>query len=352
MSPELTEDVKTPTEEAAPSPASAPDAPADSPPAEVVKPTSMLEAVEEALKKPTSDVVDSLEPSTQPETETPVGEPSKEKAPPEQVSIDPKDYAKEPFGKHPRFKAMLAEVKSSRETVAQQAEELTKLKADFTQAEATVQDYVNFRTEVQKANLGADEISSGFTIMAKMKNNPVEALPLLEAEVQKLKSYLGLSLTPDLQDRVDKGLVDNDTALLLSQERARLTHEATLAAQRATQVESAASAQQIQSVKTSVEAWEANWKKSDPDYTHLREFVLGEIQFQLSQRGFPPTPEVALQMAEQAKAVVTARLAKLRPVKKEITPIRPHMQPANTESAPKTMLEVVEREMRKAQSQY
>jgi hypothetical protein len=304
---------------------------------QAVKPSSMLEAVQEALKP--TERAEAKESAPQPEAEA--GQEQKPPVKTDEVSTDEKDYAKEPFGKHPRFKRVLTELKTVKERSTALASENAKLKEDFESSSKTVTEFETFRGAVQEAGLSASEVSEGFTIMALMKQEPEKALPMLLAKVEMIQQFLGEKLPSDLQERVDKGLVDEETARLLSRERAKYVNDSASANARAESVEARQAQSQTATLKSAVDVWESQWKSSDPDYAKKSPFVESEVLRLIKLEGPPQTAKAATDLAEKAKKNVEERLSSFRPAKPEVRRVSGGDGSSTIVAKPKSLLEAV-----------
>jgi hypothetical protein len=158
-----------------------------------------------------------------------------------------------------------------------------------------------------------EEVAEGFEIMARLKSgDPArlrEALEWFEPRVQSLRETLGAVLPADLQERVDGGMLDEDTARELASTRAtnalrdrqdKARNEAAVEVHSADQRR-----QQQQAVATALTAWENGIKGSDPDYAKKAELVESTALAMATRDGPPKSPEAAVELAQRAYAKVT-----------------------------------------------
>ena len=235
-----------------------------------------------------------------------------------------------PFHEHPRWKEMISE----RDGYKQSHEELSGLKGYMT-----------------NAGLSTDEVNNGFEIMRLIKHDPAQALAALKPYVDQLEQITGVHLSSDIQERVDEGYLDEDSARELSELRSRNTL-ATQASERAT-AEANTIRQQTQvtqhadQVSSAVSEWENKWSSTDPDYKLKQPKVMEKIELNLLKYGPPKTREQAVELAESCRQQVNADFTALRPRKGEVKPITGGSSPKST-AEPTTLMEAINAGLAKA----
>lgn len=194
--------------------------------------------------------------------------------------------AKLPFHKHPRWQEVLRERDS--------------YKAGHEQFE-------QIQTFMQVNQLDAAEVANGFKIMALMRQDPEQALELLRPYVDSLELATGRKLPDDLADRVENGLIDEDTA----RETARLRADVQRGKQRSEVLEQNTVQQQqiaqAQAVQTAVRVVEAELQGSDPDYQRKAPFLMDRIRALILAEN-PRTPEQATAIVRRAHKDVSEQL--------------------------------------------
>lgn len=252
------------------------------------------------------------------------------------------------FGKHPRFRALLKE----RKTLLKRQEAITQERDDalaHSQAAASeVQNFRTFKQTCQQQGIGAEDVNAAFTFMTLMRKNPREALRIGRAVIADLEQETGDALPDDLKDRVEKGELDEPSALEISQERAKRrlaenqTHQAVETVQTtAQQQELARIGRAMQEVKAEMASWEDGWKKSDPDFAKKHPLLIMRVKEVATAK--PPTTALeAREMAESALKWVNDYLRTVQPKKQTVTPIRGGTPPARTVAVAKTPQEVVD----------
>lgn len=130
--------------------------------------------------------------------------------------------------------------------------------------------------------------------------------------VQLAEEYLGVSLPPDLQQRVREGHMTSQAALAFSRERMdRAMSQNNLARQQQAfgQYQQYTTQQQQQQqrerlaeeIRVGVNAWESHIEQSDPDYAqHKRAAVQNMMWSVVRERGKPESTEQAIQVAQES----------------------------------------------------
>ena len=279
------------------------------------EPKSLLEAVSAAIEIDAKEESSSVSKESNEETDT---------------SVETDDDTP-PFHEHPRWQEMITE----RDSFKQSHQELMGLKSYMTEA-----------------GLSIDEVNTGFEIMKNIKENPQAALEALMPYIEQMETSTGRRLSADIQERVDEGYLDEESAREMSQLRSR-EQLATEASQRA-----AAQAQQIQqqqqvqqhatNVSGAVSEWETQWSSSDPDYKLKQPKVMEKIELYLLKNGAPSSREQAVQIAEECRKSVDNELSHFRPRKGSVNPITGGSSPKSTPE-PKSLMEAMQQGLAAAQ---
>lgn len=183
-----------------------------------------------------------------------------------------------------------------------------------------------------ESNITADDFSSGLKIMRAMKNDPAAAYDLLRPVMDALEMSLGHRLPPDLQQKVENGVIDEGTGRELARQRgatAAATSHATEANRRA-QALSEERQQAVERQETenyaavcahAVSSYESDWMAKDPDYQRKRPFVRDKLVAIITEEGLPESPEGAIEQVKKARAEVEGHFATIMPVKTK--PVKP-----------------------------
>jgi len=280
------------------------------------EPKSLLEAVSAAIEIDAKEESSSVSEEGNEETDA-------------SVETDTDDTP--PFHEHPRWQEMITE----RDSFKQSHQELMGLKSYMTEA-----------------GLSIDEVNTGFEIMKNIKENPQAAYEALMPYIEQMETSTGRRLSADIQERVDEGYLDEESAREMSQLRSR-EQLATEASQRA-----AAQAQQIQqqqqvqqhatNVSGAVSEWETQWSSSDPDYKLKQPKVMEKIELYLLKNGAPSSREHAVQIAEECRKSVNNELLQFRPRKGSVSPITGGSSPKSTPE-PKSLMEAMQQGLAAAQ---
>lgn len=228
-------------------------------------------------------------------------------------AVDPKAEAKseediakekaedERFDKHPRFKELRGQVAQRDKVIAEY-----KPKAE---------QFDQITGFMKEQNLNNDEVGQLFQVGALLKNDPMAAYKAIEPIWRKLEALVGDVLPADIQDRLDKGLVDEDTARELARQRGTASVRAgqdALAMERKRQADAEAETQRRadDEAKTranfagAVDAYWATLAKRDPDLADKEDLVEGRMAVLIRNEGMPSTPEQAVEMTKRAYAEV------------------------------------------------
>lgn len=309
------------------------DASADSSPANETGETreTLLEATRRALAEADSPPA---EPDQAPKdresakADAPEGE-AKPEANADDKSAEDDPDKPPPFHEHPRWK------------------QLTRERAELRQEVEAMKPLADRQREIlgfmERHEMSPEDVRQGFAIMAALRTDPAEAWKLMEPIVRSVRAFMGDELPPDLQDRVDQGLVDEDTA----RETARLRNRQTFdferqhrQAQRQVQQQSVTRATEAeQAVVSAVDAW-FDGKRADPDFASIEPFVPGETlrmqgEWQRARKPYD-TPEAAKALMEEVWTGLRARLApKRQPIR--TTPSAPRSPTGNSSARPASL---------------
>jgi len=198
---------------------------------------------------------------------------------------------------------------------------------------------------MEDANLSTEEVNRGFDLMRAMKNDPVNALPVLEHYAAQLRGITGEELPSDLRDEVDSGRLTEEHARALSQARARevlATRKVEQVTHREAETQQAQeAAQSAQVVQETVSTWERNWSESDPDYKAKQPRVMEKIELAIHRNGPPETPQAAIELVEKCKGEVDSDLKQFVPKRHAVKPVTGGSAPKSARE-PETTLDVID----------
>lgn len=226
-----------------------------------------------------------------------------------------------PFHEHPAWKRIVRE----RDTYRTDAER-----------------YGNVLGFMEEHRISAEEVATGFTVMAQLKNDPAKFLETIKPYVEAAQRAVGELLPDDLRQKVDNGAIDEESARELARTRAAAA-AATEGQKRAeTQVADTTRATAAQQMGSAVSTWEIGIQSRDPDYPRKQEEVQDRALALMRVKGAPKTPEEAVALVKQAYQEVNRRLAARIPRDRRDNP-----QPSGSSAAadvrpePKSLLDVV-----------
>ena len=242
---------------------------------------------------------------------------------------DFKDAETLPFGKHPRFKKLLQQWHADQEPARQ---------------------YRQVQSFLAENGVPPDMAAEGLkqaALLQHARRGSVEHARLLLQDLDKsaneIRELLGEAIPEDLRQKLDTGLVDEDSARELAQARSKLS-----IAERERKREredASASVRQAaaQAAQVAVHTWESQVRSRDPDYEKKSPLVLRTVRALAAERGAPKTAEDAVKLAQAAYDEVNTYLKDLRPAPRQ-TPTavpRAHGGGLPSRPQPKSLLEVV-----------
>ena len=243
----------------------------------------LLSVVQNAMETSEEEGSQPEESVEQEEAETLEAEPDVEV---DEAETDDESYKDVPFNKHPRFKKLIEERNTYRES-AEQYDKITSF--------------------LETNNLSAEEAAQGMQIMALMKADPTAALNALKPYVEKLSHAAGYVLPQDIQSKVDDGYLDEDVGRELAVARAQ-AEQARLRNEQLVQDQQLQARRQVEhDIGTTVTEWENNTRASDPDFELKADEIDDRIRVLVAQNGNPSNATDAIAMAKRAYDEVTER---------------------------------------------
>lgn len=338
---EEVQETKAPASSAGSEPA--PDAPADSSPAKDEDKKSLLDAVKGALEVTDSeddmdalvDIKSKAEPSPA-EGDKPEIDGDKKPDTKDDVSDDAllaaldKFKGDVPLHKIERFREVLAENKS-----------LKGANERYREIDGTL---AAIGRDAQKMGLSQDDMAQLFSWPRLLASDPKGAVEKLQAFTAVWQEKVGQTLPADLRQKVDDGVLDDTTAAEVASLRATTALERTRNEAETAERERASSAARTKEIHDSVNAYQAELKAKDPDYTpEKHELVVDALTALVTKHGLPKTVADARGMAKAAYDSVSKRLQAFKPAPRAVASPsvgRRLNQPA--EAQPKSMREAIE----------
>lgn len=351
MAPDEESTATTPEPESSPGSETAPDArdeesPAESSPAKDEDKKTLLDAVKSALdgaaiedEDAPVDLKSKAEPSTAEGDKSETDADAKPETHKDDVSDDAllaaldKLKADVPLNKIERFRAVLEENKS--------------LKGANERYRSMDQTLADIGRDAMKMGMTQQDMAQLFAWPRLLASDPKAAVEQLQEFTAMWQEKVGHKLPQDLHQKVEDGTLDEATAKEVAQLRAgnaleRTRHEAENAER-----ERLSAAQRTREIHDSVNAYQAELKAKDPDYTpEKHEMVVDALTALVTKHGVPGTVAEARAMAKSAYDTVSKRLSAFKPQPRPVaspTVGRRLNKPA--EAQPKSMREAIERSL-------
>jgi hypothetical protein len=205
---------------------------------------------------------------------------------------DDENFTDVPFGKHPRFKQLLAQ-------------------RDGFKADA--ERYRNVEGFLKQHGVPAEEASQALTIAALLRNDPVEAWKVLKPIVQKVLVDAGEVLPQELKARVESGELTVEAANEIAKERAsRTSIERKQKTAEERQDEERQNAH-VKSLRDAANTWAAERKAKDPNFEAKFLAIQKAVNWIITTEGKADTPEGVRKQCDAAYKEVNSSFVIPRP---------------------------------------
>jgi hypothetical protein len=198
--------------------------------------------------------------------------------------------------------------------------------------------------DAMKMGMSQEDMAKLFAWPRLLASDPKAAVEQLQEFTATWQEKVGHSLPADLKQKVDDGVLDEATAKEVAQLRAGSVLDRTRHEAEAAESNRISATQKTREIHDSVNAYQAELKASDPDYTpEKHEMVVDALTALVTKNGVPGTVADARAMAKTAYDTVTKRLSAFKPQPRAVaspTVGRRLTKPA--EAQPKTMREAIE----------
>jgi hypothetical protein len=288
-------------------------------------PSSLLDAVKDAIRPKETPAPDASADTTTSETKPPDG----------QESEDDADWTE----------AELKQVKPhTGKYIRRILHQRQRLRDDLAAVQPELQQHRQLRGYLDQHKLAPEDVNLLLNVGAALRRGDYKAfLDGIEPYRDVARQSLGLDVAPDLRGRIDDGSMTEDSAKELTKARldaARARADAETTGQQVQQRDTTALQTQLRSA---VDNWEASVKGRDPDYALKEPLLRRTTQALLAEVGVPRTQQDAVALAQRAYDEVTAQLARARPAPQ---PTRQRPAAVSTPSLganpePRSMLDVV-----------
>lgn len=348
MEPDEQDSQDTTAPESSPGSESAPDvnadkAPAESSPAKDEDRKSLLDVVKSALD------VKSIEDEDAPNVPATKADPSPAEGDKSKPGSDSKPEGKEdvsddallaalekfkgdvPLNKIERFREVLNENKTLKGNVERYREMDTTL--------------ASIGRDALKMGMSQQDMADLIAWPRLLASDPKVAVERLQEFAAMWQEKVGHSLPADLKQKVDEGTLDEALAKEVAQLRAGSALDKTRHAAETQEREQTAAQQRHQEITASVNAYQDELKRTDPDYTpEKHEMVVDALTALVTRNGVPKTVADARTMAKAAYDSVSKRLSAFKPQPRAVaSPNVGRRLNKPAESQPKTMREAIER---------
>lgn len=238
------------------------------------------------------------------------------------------DFSKLPFGEHPRFKKLVA-----------QKHEFRKLAQSY---EADAKQYRDIQTFMDANDLTAEEVAKSLDMLARMKKgDPAEAYELMQARMEQLAVEAGKKLPTDLEDRIEQGYIDRETAQELHQHRVKAERQAQVATSQLERRSQQDVQQQAVAIAQAVQTWEQSTKAADPDFELKVELVKDRVRATIATNGMPKTADEALKLSKDAYESVTQVLRRAQGTRQSMRPAVGGKVNGSAAPEPRNLLDVI-----------
>lgn len=329
-----TSDVNQPA--AASSPAASPDVkqPADTSSAEGVKQEgskSLGEMIKIGLAKITGKdpaQATPADPAKTPETE--VNQDKKPEGQTEDEISEEEKSAPTEIQNHPAFKQVVNERTQARRKLNLALKQVEAFKTDATR-------YQSLQTYLTQNEVPQEDAANAIKYAAMWRSDPKTLYAKLGEMRQELGTKLGLILPKELQDEVDQGLITEQRANELAQERGRVAVQTEQLQRTQTQNQQRSQQEELNFRVDLYKNWATQISQTDADLTKKLPMITERLRFLLDQEGDPRDPQAAWDRLNRAYTEVNERLKTFTPPKQPTRPIPPSggvvRQPATAPSS-------------------
>jgi hypothetical protein len=240
------------------------------------------------------------------------------------------DFSKLPFNKHPRFRELVKEKNT--------------YKAQMAEYEADAKQYRDIQSFMQSNGLTAEEVAQSLDMLAQVKTgDPAKAYELMLQRTQALAVIAGKQLPADLEEKVEQGYIDRETAQDLHQQRVSAERKAQMATSQLERLSVQDQRSQVNAMASAVSAWEQATKSTDPDFDLKAELVKDRVRAHVASNGMPRNAEEALKLSKDSYDAVTQTLLRVRGDKAPMRTTVGGKTNGSAQPEPKSLLDVIRR---------
>jgi hypothetical protein len=246
----------------------------------------------------------------------------------ENESQKDEDFSKLPFNKHPRFRELVKEKNA--------------YKTQLGEYEADAKQYRDIQAFMDSNGLQPTEVAQMLDLLAKMKRgDSAEAYELMQARMDELAVQSGKKLPSDMEDKVQQGYIDRDTAQQLYQQQVSAQRQAELAQTQLQQRTQADQRNYAMAMANAVQTWEQSTKATDPDFEIKVDLVKDRVRAHIAQYGMPRTADEAVKVSKDAYDSVTQVLRRAQGTKQSMRPAVGGKVNGSAAPEPRNLLDVI-----------
>lgn len=168
------------------------------------------------------------------------------------------------FDKHPRFQKLI--------------QEKNEAKSRIEELEPLAKEAQGIRSYLDDNGLSVDEFNQGMEIMSALRNDPERALKALAPIIDQLNQVTGSQVvSEDLNQKIDEGLIDEETARETEKLRAREKLNEAEKQRQMAKWQEAQQKQTVERIRQTYVDWDAS-QQNDPDWGMKKPLVDEWIQ--------------------------------------------------------------------------
>lgn len=233
-----------------------------------------------------------------------------------------------PLGKIERFKEVLEE----RKRLTARVDELQSVENRLSQLEV----------EGRKAGMSQEQIANLMTIPLTLASDPVKAFQQISDFRDELAMRVGEKLPADIQQRVEEGYIDEETARRLAKAEADAQANQRKYEESQQEYETRQRVEAQNAVVETINTYQRHLETSDPDYSQKHPLIKDRLVALAGQHGTPETPEQARALIEQAYKDVNEYVAQFQTKPKPSRTLSSRGETRPAQAAPKSMFEAIE----------
>lgn len=300
----------TPTNDAPPSGADSSSPPSgDTPQSDRAGLLAAVRSVLQPTKDGDKSPVPGQETDVAGKTGTQTGDPAPVPPTTDQSTQTPDPLAADPT--EAELKRLKPETRKRVERLLQQRDEA---RTSLSQAEPELAQHRQLTGYLREHQLAPDDVNMLLGVGASLRRGDFQGfLQGVMPYVQVAQEALGLRLPPDLAQQVEDGTISEKAARELTQTRHRALQAESQVKEQTAQQGQAETERRVTAVRTTIDEWEAETRRKDPDYPVKAAAVRRIGQALLQERGPPQSPAEARQLVQAAYDEATTLMLRARP---------------------------------------